>query len=153
MNYKNILIPIDGSDGSKKAIKTGAEIAKMADGDLTLVYVDEDLALAPYGVGHTLSGDNTAILRDSLREVDTSVERNEKVLREAKDYAEPFYNHVKIELLAGEPARAICEYASDKQVDLIVIGSRGLSGLKKWVLGSVSQKVVSEADCSVLVAK
>ncbi|MCF6410297.1 universal stress protein [Pseudalkalibacillus salsuginis] len=153
MKYHNILIPIDGSDGSKKALETGAEIAKMSNGELTLVYVDEDLALAPYGVGHTLSGDNTAILRDNLRDVDTSVERNEQKLKEAKEYVEPLYNNVKIELLAGEPAKSICEYADEQKTDLIVIGNRGLSGLKKLMLGSVSQKVVSEADCHVLVAK
>ena len=59
----------------------------------------------------------------------------------------------KTEILVGSPANCICDYAKSVATDLIVIGSRGLGGIKKLVLGSVSQNVIELAHCSVLVGK
>ena len=53
----------------------------------------------------------------------------------------------------GNPGRSICEQAQQSEVDLIVMGSRGLSGLQKLILGSVSSYVIRHAYCSVLVVR
>jgi nucleotide-binding universal stress UspA family protein len=56
-------------------------------------------------------------------------------------------------LLRGDAATEIIEYAKAQQIDLVVAGSRGLSAVKGWWLGSVSRKLVHYAGCSVLVVK
>ena len=60
---------------------------------------------------------------------------------------------VKTEAVAGSPARVLIEKADEWKPDLIVVGSHGRSGLERLILGSVSQKVLSEADCSVRIAR
>ncbi len=59
----------------------------------------------------------------------------------------------EIEIVAGDPAEEIVRLANIYQADLIIIGSRGLTGVKRILQGSVSSQVVSEANCSVLVVK
>ncbi|MDY0409746.1 universal stress protein [Paracerasibacillus soli] len=56
-------------------------------------------------------------------------------------------------MLTGKPANEITDFAKGKDIDLIIIGNRGLNGIKEFVLGSVSKKVVDEATCPVLVVK
>ncbi|WP_240452417.1 universal stress protein [Virgibacillus sp. YIM 98842] len=55
--------------------------------------------------------------------------------------------------MSGKPAAELIKYADENKVDLIVIGNRGLSGIKKFFMGSVSQKVTNDAPCAVFVMK
>ena len=57
------------------------------------------------------------------------------------------------EILDGSPADALCEFADQHQVDMIVVGSSGHSGFKKFFVGSVSEKVTKNAHCPVLIVK
>jgi hypothetical protein len=57
------------------------------------------------------------------------------------------------ELVEGRPAQAIVDAACNKHADLIVVGSHGRSGLEKELLGSVSERIVGQADCAVRVVK
>ena len=59
----------------------------------------------------------------------------------------------RLKLLHGEPGPSIVEYANKENVDLVVIGSRGLNKLQEMVLGSVSHKVVKRVNCPVLIVK
>jgi nucleotide-binding universal stress UspA family protein len=59
--------------------------------------------------------------------------------------------HVEIEVIGGVPAPAILEYASTHDIDLIVIGSRGYTGMKRLLLGSVASEVLSKSRCPVLL--
>ena len=56
-------------------------------------------------------------------------------------------------LLQGDAATEIIQYASNKEIDLIIAGSRGLSPMQSWLIGSVSRKLVHYAGCSVLLVK
>ncbi|MGV2947877.1 universal stress protein, partial [Acinetobacter sp. AGC35] len=58
-----------------------------------------------------------------------------------------------VELLQGSPAEVILKYAKQQEVDVIIIGSRGLGGIREFVLGSVSHNVVQSARIPVLVVK
>ncbi|WLD92558.1 universal stress protein [Alkalihalobacillus sp. AL-G] len=151
--YKNILVPIDGSDGSRQALAIGTDLAKKDEAELTVVLVNEEMVMPSYRAGYPISGQHPGVLEKDLRQADASVERHQEFLSEAKSDVQTRHPKVTTQLLEGEPAHSICEYAERKDMDIIVIGSRGLSGLKKLVLGSVSQKVVSHANCPVLVAK
>ncbi|MGE5656068.1 MAG: universal stress protein [Actinomycetota bacterium] len=74
----------------------------------------------------------------------------EKLLQ---SYQEQLPCHSELEIVAGDPAEEIIRLANIYQADLILIGSRGLTGLKRILEGSVSSQVVADAPCSVLVIK
>jgi nucleotide-binding universal stress UspA family protein len=69
------------------------------------------------------------------------------------NYKENLSFNSELELVTGDPAEEIIRLANIYKADLILIGSRGLTGMKRIVLGSVSTQVVEEANCSVLVVK
>jgi nucleotide-binding universal stress UspA family protein len=73
-----------------------------------------------------------------------------------REIAEPFQNgpyEVNLEWKCGDPPLAILESAKQKDVQMIVVGARGLKGIKRFLLGSVSQKVLEHAPCSVLIVR
>jgi nucleotide-binding universal stress UspA family protein len=74
------------------------------------------------------------------------VEQATQKLQTAQLQAEPILAH-------GDAATEIIEYAKEHSIDLVVSGSRGLSQVKGWYLGSVSRKLVHYAHCSVLIVK
>ena len=74
------------------------------------------------------------------------VARVEEVLREAG-------KQFKLTILHGTPGPEIVKYANEKQVDLVVVGSRGLNSLQEMVLGSVSHKVMKRVHCPALIVK
>src|SRR5262249_37640966 len=82
-------------------------------------------------------------------------EKADMLARQAGDRLQSSFRYwdVKTEAIAGSPARVLIEKADEWKPDLLVIGSHGRSGLERLILGSVSQKVLSEADCSVRIAR
>lgn len=153
MKYEKVLIALDGSDGSQQALQYGAELAKSTGSELTLAHVLAEPAYPLYGEGFTMAAYKGSIEQE-VRDAATSEKgHGEELLEEARNTALHYTDHVKTEILEGEAARSICDYAKVHDIDLIVMGSRGLSGLKRMVLGSVSQQVLSEAECPVLVTK
>jgi nucleotide-binding universal stress UspA family protein len=73
-----------------------------------------------------------------------------------REVAEPFQNgpyDVGIEWKCGDPPLVILESAKEQDVQMIVVGARGLKGIKRFLLGSVSQKVLEHAPCSVLIVR
>ncbi len=73
-----------------------------------------------------------------------------------REIAEPFQNgpyEVNLEWKCGDPPLAILESAKQQDVQMIVVGARGLKGIKRFLLGSVSQKVLEHAPCSVLIVR
>ena len=138
-----ILVAYDGSNFAKKAVDESVEIAMKFDGSLTILYVywdpleesQEALVGAVEGIEVRDSG--------SLRLLDDLEPELEK-------------SGVKYELRSERsthPPSVILLVAEEEGYDLIALVSRGRGGAKAWLLGSVSNKVVSEADCPVLVAK
>lgn len=76
-----------------------------------------------------------------------------QVEKQLKSYQDKLSVHSELELVTGDPAEEIIRLANIYKADLIVIGSRGLTGMTRIVKGSVSSQVVEEAPCSVLVVK
>lgn len=73
--------------------------------------------------------------------------------KQLRGYQDQFDCQTEIEIVAGDPAEEIIRLANIYKADLIMIGNRGLTGVKRILEGSVSSQVVSEANCSVLVVK
>ncbi|MEG4225832.1 universal stress protein [Microcoleus sp. N9_B2] len=102
------------------------------------------------------------VVSSGISDFDTEVDRphaqgNEIAYREVEkllqSYQEMLPCQSELEIVSGEPAQEILRLANIYQVDLIAIGCRGLTGLKRILEGSVSAEVVADAPCSVLVVR
>ena len=103
-----------------------------------------------------LEDDQRITLTGPLKEIVTmAVERGEKLLNEVKQKASKTNIEVKTDVIIGytSVAKSIVEYAEERNMDLIVIGTRGMTGIKKMLLGSTATGVVTYAHCPVLIVK
>lgn len=143
MRFKKILVPLDFSPHSEKAMQTAIELAKQFDGALHLVhcypvYVG---AVSPYGV----------VIPESFdRECREGAERE---IQRWADKAKAAGVEAKTSVTPSAPADAITVAAEEIGADLIVMGSRGLTGLKHVLLGSVAERTLRTAPCPVLTVK
>jgi len=141
--FETILVPVDFSEHSKEALDTALQIAHLFGSTIHLLhcYHIQTAAISPYGV--VLPSSYYTDLRDSA----------EKRLNEWHERV--FGEGVKVEsiLSADSPSLAINLFAEEIKADLIVMGTRGLSGLKHAMLGSVAERVVRLAPCPVLTVK
>lgn len=142
LNVKRILVPIDFSDCSKKALQYALPLAKEHRAALTLVFV----VPPAYGAGE-YGGIDYAQLEGSMKK------GGEKEL--AKLVVGEVCEEVPVDtlVLVGSPARQIVETARSLPADLIVISTHGRTGLKHVFLGSVTEHVVQRAPCPVLVVR
>jgi nucleotide-binding universal stress UspA family protein len=150
-----ILVCTDGSESSKKAYKKAAEIAEGCQAsELAIIHGHQSkfqLATTLGGRSYTVTEEEKEIIRRLFEE--EKQDRN-KLLEEAREFFEGKGLKARTILKEGHPAHTIVEVASAEGFDMIIIGSRGLGGLKKMFLGSVSNSVLHDAhDCSVLVVK
>ena len=133
--YKNILVAVDGSENSNYAVRTAVDLAKTFDAKLTAVYVEN--------VGYRLRAD-VAIQDDPLKNADVAFEF-------IKAYSAEKGMEVQYKVSIGHPGEAITDMSVD--YDLVVCGTLGRSGLKKAVLGSVSEMITRFSACPVLLVR
>lgn len=138
---QKILVAHDGSKSSDKALKKAMEIAVNFNGSLTVLSVVPELYLTELS-----DLDRNRIFEALTKETTEAMERIRKSLS-GKSI------DVKTLIRQGDPAEKILETAQKMKVDLIVTGSHGKHGTKKFLLGSVSSKLVDYSKCPVLVVK
>ena len=145
---EKILVAFDGSEQSDKALDYALDLARKYSAQIVLINaipfspISDSSVVIPYGADY-------ATHYKELRVV------HEKLLAEALNKAKTFQKTLEVlkELVEGRPADKIVETAKEGMFDLIVIGSRGLSGIKEFFLGSVSNRVADKAPCPVLIVK
>ena len=142
MAYKKILIPTDSSELSIEASKKGIELAKLIGSEVHIIYV---IDIVPF-IGLPTEG-----LWESMKEL--LLEEGEDALNTIGDICEKEEVKYVKKILEGSPANEIINYAEDNEIDLIVLGTTGKTGLDKLLLGSVAEKVSKKAHCSVLLVK
>lgn len=144
--FKKILVPVDGSEGSWRALNAAVEIGKKFASELVVVNVIQpynNAALLAIPLDHaTISQGN-----DELEKV------GDKVLEMAQERLSEYGYKTDFCLEVGHPSERIIALAKKSKADAIVIGSRGLSGIAEFFLGSVSSKVSQYADVPVLIIK
>jgi nucleotide-binding universal stress UspA family protein len=148
-----LLVCTDGSPDSAKALEKAVEIAGGCRADeVTVISVIAN----KYSFPETTT-DRLPLTSDDIKHFENilELERNEKniMLAEAAKLFDEIKVNVNILIESGHPAETIARVAAEGNYDMIIIGSRGLGGLKKFFLGSVSNAVLQEASCSVLVVK
>lgn len=143
--FENILVPLDGSEQSKKALEIAAEIAKKFNGKLMLVHV---LSLTPRicGVADFPPG-------AAEEYSNTLAEYGKRILSEGRIKAEKLGVVVDTLLKEGFPVQEIMKMSRNEKFGLIVMGTRGLGEMKGMLMGSVSQAVSHRAASPVLLVK
>jgi nucleotide-binding universal stress UspA family protein len=138
INLRKILVPVDFSDCSRKALQYAIPFAHAFKAELLLLHV-----LEPYLPYPEMTALDTATLQAESREY------GEKGLRKLQ---QSIGDEVvcKIVLRLGKPHREIVEAAGELAVDLIIISTHGYSGLSRVMLGSTTERVVRSASCPVL---
>ena len=140
-SYKNILVPFDLSHNCHTALHTAMDLANACAGRITVIYA---LRLDMYAQD-VPAGALNIVIKQSISELAKEVERIVKEYKGSKDIK------IKTEVVHGlSVASTISTYAEDKETELIVIHTHGRTGIKRVILGSVTDKVVNNATCSVL---
>ena len=140
--YKRILIPLDGPALAEQALPHAIAQAKHFEAELILLQVLALLPSAPL-LGEVArsraEASSNALAREYL----------ERVVASVQEHGIP----VRVATAQGSPAVAVTEFAEAKEVDLIVMSTRGLSGLSRWLMGSVADRVVRGANVPVLLVR
>ena len=139
---EKILVPVDGSEQSHKAVAFAADLARHYHATIHLLHVFK-LSVIPEGFGEYVVSDR-AQLQALGDKIIASAEH------EAKGHG---IERIKTAVVEGDPAERIIDYAKEHDVDIIVIGSRGLGTFKGLLLGSVSNKVTHRADQTCVIVR
>lgn len=146
--FKRILVPVDGSEVSLKALKTAAKMAESFGSELMIFHVMQ--LPSPMEIFETYSGK----MGEIYYQIKERVEKyGERVLTSAVKECSAFKVNFKEKAIWGEAASEILQEGLLGKYELIVIGSRGLDEIEDWLLGSVSQRVVRRSKCPVMVIR
>src|SRR6266478_7789452 len=155
--FKKILVALDGSESSQRAAQAALELAEKLKSDLIVLH-----AITPptsYYLSTIASPTGMSLPAPSQHEIDAYYAYARKValgiVGETESKAKKQGIHVKTEIpeAVSSIVETIINNAAKENVDLIVVGTRGLGGFKKLLLGSVSSGIVSHANCPVLVVR
>ncbi|MBP2145696.1 nucleotide-binding universal stress UspA family protein [Methanofollis sp. W23] len=140
--FHTIVVAVDGSEISMKALETAMHEAEVWDADLHLVYVVETSMFS------SIPMDNTWEIIYSLLETE-----GKEVFEKARTRAEQEELSVETHLRDGHAGSEILALADEVGADLIIIGSRGKSNIDRLLLGSVSEHVVRNSSCTTMVVR
>ncbi len=141
--YKNILVPVDGSELSEVAFDYAKEIGGRLDTDITILHV-VDPRETEFLSMHEAYVDHAAEIMN-IRVGDVQKKLQRRPGRESKQ--------ISGVTVVGYPPEEILRYADEKDIDLIVMSTHGRSGIRRWVLGSVAEKVLQASTVPVLLAR
>jgi nucleotide-binding universal stress UspA family protein len=137
--YENILLPFDGSDGAAEVLHHASEIAHWADATLEVLYVADT------------ARDSVTVVEG--RTVDALEQQGEDVVDEAAKTLDTLGVAYDTDVVQGNPAPTIVDYAERYDQDLIVMPTHGREGLSRYLVGSVTEKVVRLSSVPVLTVR
>lgn len=142
MNVKNILVPIDYSVGGDAAIAYAVSLAKEHDAEIHLVHVYEQ----PFAYVDAGFSGTPVPVEVPPADLEAEEARLDRVsLPEGVRFRRKF--------IIGSPADDLVDYAKDNQIDLVVMGTHGRTGLTRLLMGSVAEGVMRRSPCPVLTIK
>lgn len=142
--YRNIVIATDGSENTQKAISYGIEIAKLSGATIHALYVVD---VASFSSIPMSSEGGWEAMYEILRT------EGEKAVSVVKEKGEAAGVEVREVVLEGHPVSEIIKFADNNNIDLIVLGTLGKTGLDRFLLGSVAEKVVRSSKVPVMVVR
>jgi nucleotide-binding universal stress UspA family protein len=139
---QRILVPVDFSDSSARALQHAAKLAAESGGTLAIVHV----VPADYGW--------LGVGRDESRDLDRSLQR--QAADRLRGFADEHVGHnmaADLEVRIGQPAEEIVAAARESKCNSIVLSTRGLTGLDRYLIGSVADRVARLAPCPVILLR
>jgi nucleotide-binding universal stress UspA family protein len=144
--FSSIVVGTDGSDTASKAVRQAVDLARAVGAKIELVTAYEPVPAQRISEERRQAPEDLQWAISPREDVDATLEAAAAVVREAG---------VAVNLYArqGDPADAILDVAEEVEADLIVVGNKGMTGAKRFLLGSVPNKVSHHAPCSVLIIR
>jgi nucleotide-binding universal stress UspA family protein len=140
--FKKILIPLDGSEIAERALMVAKTLVQDVDSELLLLSVT-----IPHQIVAEQSGVSVLYLEQAM---DKSRQELSEYLQTVQRTVADLHCTVHVVVKEGDPASAIVDTAAEEGMDLIVMSTHGRSGFTRWMMGSVTTKVLHEAACPVL---
>ncbi|PJF43871.1 MAG: universal stress protein [Phototrophicales bacterium] len=144
--YHKIMVPLDGSDFAEEALPHALKLAEAFNSELYLVQVVLSPAMiaVPYDISYQFSESYRAA---ALKEA------HDYMSHIAERYKEQFPNRIHTKVIEGSVADSLLEYADFNGIDLIVMATHGRSGISRWVLGSVAERLLRSAKCPIFLVR
>ena len=162
--YDDVLYPTDGSDGAEAALANARDLAETYDATVHVLYVAP--RLTPHGLASDVEvvegggmigdpeGGDGGMMADRTRDDESQT----AVRSQGMELVESVANRLgdvrtRTEVRGGTPYEVILDYVDEHDVDLVLMGTHGRTGLDRYLLGSVTEKVVRTADVPVLTVR
>src|ERR1035438_4800519 len=144
--FKSIVVGTDGSDTATQAVRQAVDLARTVGARVELVSAYEPAAAPRLREERLGAPEDLQWAINPREDVDATLEAAAAVAREAG-------GPVNVYPRQGDPADAILDVAEEQEADLIIVGNKGMTGAKRFLLGSVPNKVSHHAPCSVLIIR
>lgn len=138
-DYKNILVPVDGSKNSSNALKEAIKIFKNSYTKVTVIHVRdaEQTTENPY---------EDELVLEYLNEEELLIKKN--IDKQMKNF-----ENFDLVFTIGNPKYEIVKYSKNKKIDFIIMGATGKNSIERILVGSVTSYVLNHTDCNVLIVK
>jgi nucleotide-binding universal stress UspA family protein len=144
--FRSIVVGTDGSDTARKAVDEAIDLARTVGATVCVVSAYEPVSQARLREEAKQTPSDLQWMVNPREEVDSTLSDAADVVRDAGLDVETFARE-------GDPADAILDVAEERGADLIVVGNKGMTGARRFLLGSVPNKVSHHAPCSVLIVR
>jgi nucleotide-binding universal stress UspA family protein len=145
--FGSIVVGTDGSDTAREAVRQAIELAQLAGATLEIVSAYEPVSAS------RLREEATEVPRDLQWSVNAREDVDATLHEVAEQARTAGVQTVHTFARQGDPADAILDVAEEQRSDLIIVGNKGMTGAKRFLLGSVPNKVSHHAPCSVLIIR
>jgi nucleotide-binding universal stress UspA family protein len=144
--FSSIVVGTDGSDTATQAVRQAVDLARSVGAKLELVSAYEPVPSQRLREERREAPEDIQWAINPREDVDVTLEAAATVARDAGLTVEVYPRQ-------GDPADAILDVAEERDADLIIVGNKGMTGAKRFLLGSVPNKVSHHAPCSVLIIR
>lgn len=144
--FRSVVVGTDGSDTATQAVHQAVDLAKALGATLELVSAYEPVPAQRLREERREAPEDLQWAINPREDVDSTLEQAAAIARDAGIQVTTYAR-------TGDPADAILDVAEERDADLIVVGNKGMTGAKRFLLGSVPNKVSHHAPCSVLIIR
>jgi nucleotide-binding universal stress UspA family protein len=142
--FERILVPTDGSAGAENAVATALGLAELFDATVHALYVIDKNELTEFAETLPMTTEDIE---------GTRRKQGEKAVQEIADLASERGLRAVTDVMKGRPARVILDYTRDNELDLVVMGTHGRTGVGRYTAGSVTERVVRMSRTPVLTVR
>jgi|Deesub1362A_J573_1020465.scaffolds.fasta_scaffold00105_53 nucleotide-binding universal stress UspA family protein len=153
--WEKILVAFDGSLQAERAVTIAGDLAQKYGSELTIINVYDERIYEEINRKLPKIAYESNVEKSSMRPIDEFIRDAEKIAESGAEILKNMKVDVKVNTVGrlGDPAKEIVEYAKEGNFQLIIVGYRGITGVKRYLMGSVSRKVVEHSPCCTLVTK